>query len=89
MVAQLADELGMPLLPWQDYVLNDALQVLPNGKWARSSVGVLVARQNGKTHMMRMRILAGLYIFGEKNAIAMSQTRQLSLDTFKQTVDMA
>jgi hypothetical protein len=42
-----------------------------------------------KTHMMRMRILAGLYIFGEKNAIAMSQTRQLSLDTFKQTVDMA
>jgi phage terminase large subunit-like protein len=39
--------------------------------------------------MMRMRILAGLYIFGEKNAIAMSQTRQLSLDTFKQTVDMA
>jgi len=38
---------------------------------------------------MRMRILAGLYIFGEKNAIAMAQTRQLSLDTFKQTVDLA
>lgn len=88
-VAQLADELGVPLLPWQNHVLNDALQILPNGKWARSSVGVLVARQNGKTSMMRMRILAGLYIFGEKNAIAMSQTRQLSLDTFKQTVDMA
>ena len=89
MVAQLADELGVPLLDWQKYVLDDALQIMPNGRWARSSVGVLVARQNGKTHMMRMRILAGLYIFGEKNAIAMSQTRQLSLDTFKQTVDMA
>ena len=88
-VAALADELGVPLLPWQTHVLDDALKVLPNGRWARSSVGVLVARQNGKTHMMRMRILAGLYIFGEKNAIAMSQTRQLSLDTFKQTVDMA
>ena len=34
-------------------------------------------------------MLAGLYIFGEKSIIAMSQTRQLSLDTFKQTVDMA
>jgi phage terminase large subunit-like protein len=88
-VAALADELGVPLLPWQSYVLDDALQILPNGNWARSKCGVLVARQNGKTHMMRMRILAGLYIFGEKNAIAMSQTRQLSLDTFKQTVDMA
>ena len=89
MVAALADELGVPLLPWQSHVLNDALQILPNGKWARSTIGVMVARQNGKTHMMRMRILAGLYIFGEKNAIAMSQSRQLSLDTFKQTVDMA
>jgi hypothetical protein len=88
-VAALADELGVPLLPWQSHVLNDALQILPNGKWARSTIGVMVARQNGKTHMMRMRILAGLYIFGEKNAIAMSQSRQLSLDTFKQTVDMA
>jgi phage terminase large subunit-like protein len=88
-VAQLADELGVPLLDWQKYVLNDALQIMPNGRWARSQVGVLCARQNGKTHLMRMRILGGLYIFGEKNAIAMSQTRQLSLDTFKQTVDMA
>ena len=89
MVAQLADELGVPLLPWQKHVLDDALKIQPDGTWARSQVGVLVARQCGKTHMMRMRILAGLYVFGEKNAIAMSQTRQLSLDTFKQTVDMA
>jgi len=89
LVSQLADELGVPLLPWQKHVLDDALKVNKDGTWARSQIGVLVARQNGKTHMMRMRILAGLYIFGEKNTIAMSQTRQLSLDTFKQTVDMA
>jgi len=89
LVSHLADELGVPLLPWQKHVLDDALKVNKDGTWARSQVGVLVARQNGKTHMMRMRILAGLYIFGEKSTIAMSQTRQLSLDTFKQTVDMA
>ncbi len=89
LVSQLANELGVPLLPWQDYVLDDALKVNPDGTWARSQVGILVARQQGKTHLMRMRILAGLYIFGEKSTIAMSQTRQLSLDTFKQTVDMA
>lgn len=88
-VSDLADEVGLPLLPWQKYVLDDALKIMPNGNWARSNVGVLVARQNGKTHLMRMRILAGLLVFGEKDIIAMAQTRQLSLDTFKQVVDLA
>ena len=38
---------------------------------------------------MRLRILAGLFIFGEKSIIAMAQNRQLALDTFKQVVDLA
>jgi phage terminase large subunit-like protein len=38
---------------------------------------------------MRQIFLAHLYIFGSKQIIAMAQTRQLALDTFKQTVDMA
>lgn len=89
LVADLADELGKPLMDWQKYVLDDALVIGDRGKFKRNTVGVLVARQSGKTHMMRMRILAGLYIFGEKNTIAMAQNRQLALDTFKQVVDMA
>jgi hypothetical protein len=31
-VAALADELGVPLLEWQKYVLDDALKILPNGR---------------------------------------------------------
>lgn len=88
-VSDLADELGIPLLPWQRLVIDDALQVRSDGSWARGQVGVLVARQNGKTHLARMRILAGLYIFGEASIVAMAQTRQLALDTFKQVVDLA
>lgn len=86
-VSDLADELGLPLLPWQRHVLDDALQILPNGNWAKSQCGILVARQNGKTHLMRMRILAGLLVFGEASIIGMAQTRQLSLDTFKEVVN--
>ena len=89
LVSQLSSELGVPLLPWQEYVLDDALTVDKQGKFIRSTAGILVARQNGKTHMMRMRILAGLYIFGEGSIIGMAQNRQLALDTFKQVVDMA
>lgn len=87
-VADLSADLGVPLLPHQEYLMNEALYV-KEGKWARSTIGVIQARQNGKTHAMRMRILAGLYVFGEKNVIAISQSRMLSLDTFRQVVDMA
>ena len=68
---------------------TNAFLVIKDGKWARSTVGAIMARQNGKTHALRMRILAGLYVFGEKNIIAISQSRMLSLDTFRQVVDMA
>ena len=88
-VINLAKEFGQPLLPWQEYVVEDALQVTPEGKWAKSNIGILVARQNGKTALMRQVFLAHLYVFGSKQIIAMAQTRQLALDTFKQTVDMA
>ena len=87
-VAELATDLGVPLLPHQELLMNEALYI-KNGKWARSTVGAIMARQNGKTHAMRMRVLAGLYVFGEKSVIAMSQSRILSLDTFRQVVDMA
>jgi phage terminase large subunit-like protein len=65
------------------------LQLNPKGGWAKSNVGILVARQNGKTALMRQVFLAHLYVFGSKQIIAMAQTRQLALDTFKQTVDLA
>lgn len=89
LVSDLADDLGVPLLPHQKFLMDEALTILPNGKWARSTVGAIMARQNGKTHALRMRILAGMYIFGEKSIIAISQSRMLSLDTFRQVVDMA
>lgn len=68
--------------------MDEALYI-KDSKFARSTIGAIVARQNGKSHAVRMRILAGLYVFGEKNIIAMSQSRMLSLDTFRQVVDMA
>lgn len=87
-VSDLAEDLGVPLLPHQKLLMDEALYI-KDGKFARSTIGAIMARQNGKTHALRMRILAGLYVFGEKNIIAISQSRMLSLDTFRQVVDMA
>lgn len=74
----------MPLLPWQEVVLNEALKV-NRGRWARRTVGCLVARQNGKSHLMRMRLLAGTFLWDER-WIAIAQNRGLALEQFEQAM---
>ena len=86
-VVDLAKKIGMPLLPWQEYVLEDMLKVDTQGNFQRKSNLLLCARQVGKTHLARMRILAGLFLFGEKNIIAMSSNRNMALDTFRQVAN--
>jgi phage terminase large subunit-like protein len=86
-VAALAEKISMPLLPWQHYVLSDMLTVDKNNMFIKKSNLILVSRQSGKTHLARMRILAGLFIFGEKNILAMSSNRNMALDTFRQVAN--
>lgn len=78
----------MTLLPWQEYVLEDMLKVDKDGMFRRKSLLLLIARQNGKTHLARVRILAGLFVFGERNVVAMSSNRNMALDTFNKVVDI-
>ncbi len=87
-VKKLLVDCKLELLPWQEYVLTDLLKVDKAGKWRRKTNLLLVARQNGKTHLARIRILAGLFIFGEMNIVAMSSNRGMALDTFRKVVDV-
>ena len=80
-VADLADSIEMPLLPWQRYVLDDYLSVNESGQFRRKVGGLLIARQNGKTHLARMLILWKL-LQGQK-VLAMSSNRNMALDTFQ------
>ena len=87
-VKKFLTDCKLELLPWQEYVLTDLLKVDKAGKWRRKTNLLLVARQNGKTHLARIRILAGLFIFGEMNIVAMSSNRGMALDTFRKVVDV-
>jgi len=87
-VVQLAIDVGMPLLPWQEFVLRDLLSVDENGLFIRRSSLVLVARQAGKTHLARMLILAHLYLFNSKNVLMMAQNRAMSLTTFREIANL-
>jgi phage terminase large subunit-like protein len=87
-VADLAEKIGIPLLEWQRLVMNDLCAVDENGKFVRKTGLLIIARQNGKTHLARMRILAGLFLFGEKNIVSMSSNRGMAIDTFLKVVDV-
>ena len=86
-VADLAEKIGMPLLAWQRYVLEDMLRVDKDGEFRRKTIGLLIARQNGKTHLARMLILAHLFLWDSKMVIGMSSNRNMALDTFRQVAN--
>ena len=87
-VIELAEMIKMPLLPWQKFVLTDMLKVDSKGKWIRKTNLLLVARQNGKTHLTRMVILAHLLKWDSKNVIIASSNRAMALDTFRQVAQV-
>jgi len=86
-VAQLAEKIGMPLLEWQRLILDDMLRIDDKGEFRRKTMGLLIARQNGKTHMARMLILAHLFLWDSKMVIGMSSNRNMALDTFRQVAN--
>jgi hypothetical protein len=81
-VADLAEKIGMPLLPGSISCCQDMLKVDAGGQFIRKTNLVNCARQNGKTHLARMRILAGMFLFGEKKILIMSSNRGMALSTF-------
>jgi len=83
-VADLAVQIGLPLIAWQRWVLDDLLAVDDADNWRKKTALVLVARQNGKTHLARMLILAHLFLWDSKNVLGMSSNRNMALDTFRQ-----
>ena len=86
-VKDLCDIVKMPLLPWQEFVLKDMLTVDKKGLWIRKTNLILVARQNGKTHLARMLILTHLLKWNT-NVLIMSSNRSMALDTFRQVTHL-
>jgi phage terminase large subunit-like protein len=86
-VAELAEKIGLPLLDWQRFILDDMLRIDEKGEFRRKTLGLLIARQNGKTHLARMLILAHLFLWDTKMIIGMSSNRNMALDTFRQVAN--
>ena len=83
-IAQLADSIGMPLLPWQEFVINDMCTVDEDNLFIRKTSLILCSRQQGKTHLARMVMLGHMFLFDSPNVLIMSSNRSMALDTFRQ-----
>ena len=81
-IVELAERIGMPLMEWQKWVVEDMMKIDDEGNFRRKTIGLLIARQNGKTHLARMRIIWGL-LNGER-IVAMSSNRNMALDNFRE-----
>ena len=77
------ESVGYPLFPWQKYIANDFLTVDSTGAFQRRTVGIILSRQNGKTLLMALRIMFGLFVLGERSVVAMSSKRGMAEDTFR------
>jgi len=82
-VSDLADQIMMPLIPWQRWLLDDLLSINDAGNFRKKLGIALISRQNGKTHLARMLILSHLFLWNTKNVLGMSSNRNMALDTFR------
>lgn len=69
-LTDLASVCGFEFLPWQQLVSRNAMAEDPvTGKFLSFQVCLIVPRQNGKNGIVRWRLLAGLFVFGEEKLV--------------------
>ena len=86
--ALLADRAGLVLDPWQRRVLVGGLGERGDGRWSAFEVGVLVARQNGKGAIAEARVLAGLFLLGERLIMYSAHEFKTASEMFRRILEL-
>ena len=81
--ARLLSVGGLHLDPWQMDILDDWLGKTPSGKWASTTCGGSVPRQNGKTLLLQSRATAGMLLCGEE-VIYTAHLQKTATETFEE-----
>jgi phage terminase large subunit-like protein len=75
------------MLEWQRYAAGVALE-RERDRWAYRTVGVVVARQNGKTGLAARRITAGMMLGWSRVVLHTAQDRAVPRKTFEEIVNL-
>lgn len=85
---ELAEKIGIELMDWQKFFIINSHKVKPDGRWASPINIATVARQNGKSFLMQLRILGGLFLWNESLQIGSAHRLSTSLEQFRSLVDL-
>jgi phage terminase large subunit-like protein len=84
-VLEMVERLKMDkLMPYQEFVLKQMLMVDKKDQYRVKTALLLISRQNGKSHLGRVRVIWGMFYGGEKKHIIMSSNRATALMTFRE-----
>lgn len=83
------DVLGEPLDPWQEWLVVHACELLPDGRPRFKTILVLVARQNGKTHVLKVLALFWLFVECQQLVLGTSSNRDYAKEAWQGAVTMA
>jgi hypothetical protein len=83
------DVLGQPLDPWQCFAVVHGGELLADGRPRFRTVLLLVSRQQGKTHLMRVLTLFWLFVEHRKMVLGMSTTLAMAKETWTGALEMA
>jgi len=86
-VADFAEAIGEPLLPWQRWLAVHAMELMPDGGYRFRIIVVLVARQNGKSSVKRTISLWRLHIDGSRLVLGVAQDVSLAREQWQMALD--
>lgn len=89
--AVIADMVGLHLDEWEINALVDGMGYVegvdaagnPAERWAAGQVGLEVSRQNGKTVILAMRMLIGIFVLNEKVIVYSAHENETAKKTFE------
>lgn len=83
------DVLEVELYPWQQWLLQHALELNDDGTFRFRTVVLLVARQNGKSTLMQVLSLWRMYVDSAPLVIGTAQNLDIAEEVWQGAVDMA
>jgi hypothetical protein len=87
---QFAEEVvGMSLFPYQRFWLIHALELRPDGSFRFQRVLTLVARQNGKTHLLKLLSLYFMYMSKARLVLGAAQSLDIAKESWQGAVELA
>ncbi|GEL17679.1 hypothetical protein [Pseudonocardia asaccharolytica] len=84
-----AEVLGVQLLPWQRWWLIHALELRPEGGYRFRTLLTLIARQNGKTTLLKIVALWAMYMGRAELVLGAAQSLDIARESWAGAVALA